>query len=211
MIPENTTIQSVNSATQVVLDNPIALAGQIVTIGETLLTTTARQVTGASIVSAVRISSNVAGFAGTDRSLKVTGTCLNGAAPDYTVPADVYIVSVASPVNADTTGGLAAGQTECNLTIGDPNATAPQNGDVVAQQGIQVDLNPTSVPGFGACSQQQPEGFVTIAKWYNPGSFAGAGLQRPARRHEGGRPAVLRHADGQVLRLRRRAPEPHPG
>jgi hypothetical protein len=174
-IPEDTTIQSISSSTQVVLDTPISLAGPTVTIGETMLTSTTRQITGASITSAVRITSVATGFAPTDRGLRVTGTCLNGAAPDYTVPAAVYILTN-GPSNADTTGGLAAGQTECNLTIGEASATAPLNGEVVAQQGIQVDLNPASVPGFGACSEQQPEGFVIPAKWYNPGSFTGAGL-----------------------------------
>jgi hypothetical protein len=182
-IPAHATIATVISPTQVSLSVAYgSLGGPTVTIGETELTTTARQVTGATTVSSVRINSAAAGWAASDIGLRVRGVCLNGAAPDFPLPSTLYVLATPSGANADTTGGLLAGQTECNLTIGEPSATAPQSGDVVGHQAAQLDLSPDLVGGVGDCAGEQPEGFTTLARWYNPGDFQGIGLtnEQPA-------------------------------
>jgi hypothetical protein len=127
----------------------------------------------------VRINSAAAGWTATDVGLKVTGTCTQLTAStldDTTIPANTYITVVASGANADTTGGLVAGWSGCTLVVGAPNANAPVNGDVAAQQGVQLNLSPTLVAGSDDCANDQPEGFGIVAKWYNPGSFQGTGL-----------------------------------
>jgi hypothetical protein len=178
-VPANTTISAINSATQAQLSASYTLTGSTVSIGSTLVTSATRQITGASTTSAVRINSSAAGWLASDIGLKVAGVCdqgTTGTGDDYTVPANVYILATPSGANADTTGGLTAGQTGCNLTVGEPSATAPTNGDTAAHMGVQADLNPTLIAGAGECSAEQPEGFVTIAKWFNPGSFQGIGI-----------------------------------
>jgi hypothetical protein len=173
-IDANTTIASVTSATVAVLSAPATLAGPTVTIGGTSLTTSTRQVTGATTTSTVRVTSAAAGWGASDVGLAIRGVCDNGAGPDYVLPGDVYITSV-SGSDADTTGGLASGQTGCNLTVGDPSATAPIDGEAVASRTELLNLNPALVPGTDACGNDQPEGRATVARWYNPGSFQGAG------------------------------------
>jgi hypothetical protein len=182
-IPPNTTITAVNSATQVTISSSATFVDSgsppagVLTIGATLLTTTARQVTGATITAADAVTSAIAAFGPTDVGLRVAGTCdqlTSAPGDDYTVPAGTYVLATADPV-ATTTGGLTPGQSGCTLTIGEPSATAPLDGEEGANQGMQLDLDPSLVPGSGSCAQEQPEGIVLAARWYNPGSFEGAG------------------------------------
>jgi hypothetical protein len=170
-IAANSTISVVNSATQVTVTPAFAgLGGGTVSIGGTQLVTTARQITGATTPSAARINSTAAGWAASDLGLRVQGRCYNGAGAD-TVFTARYITNIASALNADVTPGGLPVQSECDLTVGESNATAPADGDVVAHQGVQLDLAPGFVAGSGDCADEQPEGFATIAKWYNPGNF----------------------------------------
>jgi hypothetical protein len=179
-VANDSSILAINSATQVQLDNPIGnpLGGPVVSIGGSLLTANAKVITQASITSLVRINSSAAGWIASDVGLKVTGTCHQNTAAagdDTTIPAATVITVVVSGANVDTTGGLPNGSTGCNLVIGEPNANAPANGDVAAQQGVQLNLNPGLVAGSADCGDDQPEGFGIISKWYNPGSFQGIG------------------------------------
>jgi hypothetical protein len=121
--------------------------------------------------------------------------CRNGEASDYVIPADVYIASPPSGTEAATTGGLLAGQTDCTLTIGDPSATAPLDGEPVADQAMQLDLHPDLVPGSDACANDQPEGLALVGTWHNPGAFAGAGLSHAQPGSSGGTPTK---AIGQI-------------
>ncbi|MGQ0832864.1 MAG: hypothetical protein ACT4OV_14425 [Microthrixaceae bacterium] len=174
-----TTISSVTNSTTAVLSAPMTLTGATVSIGGSLLTTTARQVTGATITSAVRINSTAAGWTSTDIGLKVTGGCnqLTAVTTDDTViPANTYITATPSGANADTTGGLPSGSSGCTLVVGESNANATGNGDVAGTQGVQLNLNPSLVAGSDDCANDQPEGFVIVMKYYNPGSFQGTGL-----------------------------------
>lgn len=177
-IPGNTTILAIISPSQAQLSAAFTLTNPTVSIGGSLLTSTARQITGATTTSAVRINSAAAGWTASDVGLKVTGTCNQltaSTADDTTIPANTYITAVASGANADTTGGLTTGWSGCTLVVGAPNANAPANGDVAADQGTMLNLNPSLVAGSDDCANDQPEGFGIVARWYNPGSFQGTG------------------------------------
>lgn len=178
-IPANSTIIAINSPTQAQISAGYASLAPTVSIGGSLLTSSVRQITGATTTSAVRINSTAAGWTASDIGLKVTGTCnqLTAAAGDDTViPPNTYITATPSGANADTTGGLVAGWSGCTLVVGAPNANAPVNGDVAADQGVMLNLNPSLVAGSDDCANDQPEGFAIVAKWYNPGSFQGTGI-----------------------------------
>jgi hypothetical protein len=177
-IPANSTIIAINSPSQAQLSASFTLTNPTVSIGGSLLTSTARQITGATTTSTVRINSAAAGWTASDIGLKVTGTCNQltaTAADDTTIPANTYITATPSGANADTTGGLTSGWSGCTLVVGDPNANAPINGDVAADQGTMLNLNPSLVAGSDDCANDQPEGFGIVARWYNPGSFQGTG------------------------------------
>jgi hypothetical protein len=202
-IPANTTILAVNTPTQAQLSSSFTLTGPTVSIGGTLLSTSTRQVTGASITSTVRINSTIAAWASSDVGLEVSGVCdqvTDTTSDDYTIPAGTYILTTPSGANADTTGGLTAGQTGCNLTVGDPNGNAPADGEVAAQKGLQLDLSPSLVPGSNACADDQPEGIALTGTWRNPGSFAGSGVTNrqpgPTESDPGG---AATKAVGQIL------------
>jgi hypothetical protein len=195
-IDGGTTIDSVTSATDVELSEPATLAGPIVTIGATLVTSTTRQLTGATTTTTTRVSSSAAAWKTSDVGLRVSGVCANGPAADYSFPANVFVVSIVSGSLATTTGGLLSGATECNLTVGDPSATAPQTGEVVGQQVLQLDQHPALVPGAGECASAQPEAHALAVTWRNPGSFQGAGLSHEQPGLTGGTPT---RAIGQLM------------
>ena len=177
-IPLDATITSVNSPTQVVISAAATLVGPVVTIGATLLTTSTRTVTGASIAGSSTIGSTGAGFAATDVGLPVTGVCdqlTATGADDYNLPADTFVLATPTATDATTSTGLTAGQSGCTITIGEPNASAPQDGEAAATHAFQLDLNPAVFPGVGPCAARQPEGLALPARWYNPGSFQGTG------------------------------------
>jgi hypothetical protein len=195
-IEGGTTIDSVTSATEVELSEPATLAGPIVTLGATLVTSTTRQLTGASTTSTTRISSPAAAWKASDVGLRVSGRCTTGPSEQYNLPANVYVVSIVSGSIAVTTGGLLANWSSCNLTVGDPSATAPQTGEVVGQQVMQLDLHPALVPDAGECASAQPGAHALTVSWRNPGSFQGAGLSHEQPGLTGGTPT---RAIGQLV------------
>jgi hypothetical protein len=146
-------------------------------------------------VSTIRIGSAAAGFGPSDAGLRVSGVCDNGWQSDYVIPANVYIASPPSGTEAATTGGLLGGQTGCTLTIGDPSATAPLDGEAVADQVMQLDLHPDLVPGSDVCANDQPEGLALVGTWHNPGSFQGVGLSHAQPGSSSGTPT---RAIGQI-------------
>lgn len=175
-IPAYTTIAAVVNSTTVTLSaNANAnAASQTISIGGTLRTTTVRYLDGATTTSTVRI--NTAGgfgnFQASDVGLRVTGTCTVGGA----IPANTYITNVASGQNIDTTGGLPNPASGCKIVIGETNANAPVDGEVIGSQGVQLNLSPSLVAGSDDCANESPEGFAVVVKWYSPGNFQGAGL-----------------------------------
>lgn len=194
-IPAYTTISAVVNATTVTM-SVAAIAsnvGQTISIGGTLRTTTVRQVSGLTTSSATRIvgTGGFGGWLATDLGLKVTGQCLNGASPTTTIPANTYVTATPSQTNLDVTTGLTAGWTECTIVLGEANANAPVDGDVIAAQGVQLNLSPSLVAGSDACSNEQPEGFALVGKWYSPGNFQGVGLSNT--------PPTSTKAIGQLL------------
>lgn len=193
-IPANSTIASVAggpwpAASSATFSNPAGaglsvtgLSTPVVTVGGTLITTSTRSVTEATVTAANTISSTIAVFvAGSDVGLRLSGTCNQNTVStgdDTTVAADTYITGVTSASVATTTGPAFSPTTQsgCTFVIGDPNATAPVDGGVVADQGVQLNLNPSLVAGSDDCANDQPEGFTVVGKWQNPGTFLGAGL-----------------------------------
>ena len=143
-VPAGTTIAAIISPTQAQLSNPWPvgdLTRPTVSIGGTLLTSTARQITGVTTTSAVRLTPpGVGTFAGSDVGLPVTGSwhaLTAGSGDDTVIPAGTVITATPSAQNADTTGGLVAGWSGCTIVVGQPNANAPANGDVIAAQGCR--------------------------------------------------------------------------
>jgi len=181
-IPANTVISAVVNATTVTISKPAALTPPVVTIGGALnyrqdgppygpvgLTiTSTRVVTGVSLSAAGTLNSTIATFQPSDVGLQVTASACDDGLPFTTQ----YITAVAAPNATVTPGGMTPGRT-CDLVIGEPNGNAPADGEVVWNQGVQLNLNPTLVAGSDACANDQPEGFALTGKWYNPGNFQG--------------------------------------
>ena len=132
-----------------------------------------------SITNATTITSSAAGFAATDVGLAVSRRVqpahrhCRGRLHD---PGRYVHRRRADRRGGDHDRRARGGSSGCTLTVGEPNATAPRDGETVAQQGFQLDLNPALVPGAGACAEHQHEGFTIPAQWHNPGSFQGTGL-----------------------------------
>jgi len=49
------------------------------------------------------------------------------------------------------------------------------DGDTVASQGVQLNLNPGFIAGSDNCANNNSEGFSLSANWYNPARFEGTG------------------------------------
>jgi hypothetical protein len=126
--------------------------------------TTARQVDDATASGAV-LTSAQAVFGPTDINLAVTGTG---------VPAGDYIKSVSG--NTATLNVAPTLGTNKVVTIGQPSATAPANGDQAAQLNAELSLNPHLVQGSAACTTNSVQGFGESGKWENPGSFVAGAL-----------------------------------
>jgi hypothetical protein len=190
-IPANTNISAypgAGGANCVTINKPAALVASgtpplpVVTIGGALnykasgapygpagLTiTSTRVVTGVSLSAAATLNSTIATFQPTDIGLRVTASACDDGLPFATQ----YITAVAAPNASVTPGGMTPGRT-CDLVIGEPNGNAPADGDVMWNQGVQLNLNPSLVAGSDSCGNDQPEGFALTGKWYNPGNFQG--------------------------------------
>ncbi len=141
-------------------------AAATTSFGGTKITSSTRQINDATITSATVINSPAAKWNATDVGLKVTGG---------TIPVNTFIVSILG-ANATTTGGLTVTAVKFIAVIGDPSATAPNGTDQAGFQGVQLDLAPALVAGSEDCSYENAEGFSTVARWNNPGSFAGSVL-----------------------------------
>jgi hypothetical protein len=164
-----TTIASVTNPTTAILSIPAIATnatGATTSFGGPKLSSSTRQISDAGITSATVINSPAAKWNATDVGLKVTGPG---------IPANTFILSV-SGANATTTGGMTITPAPQKVVIGDPSATAPNGTDQVAFQGVQLDLSPGLVAGSESCSYENAEGFATVAKWNNPGSFSGSVL-----------------------------------
>jgi hypothetical protein len=154
---------------------------QVITIGGTLdggspgaiAPSTTRQIDDASSVALNTITSPAARFLVSDIGLRVSGTGI-------TQPC--YIAS--------RTGGVATLSSNCStisagpnlVTIGDPSKTAPATTDTVLNQGVQLPLSPTLVPGSQPCSADNSSGFGIEGTWRNPGNFvpnSGFAVQPP--------------------------------
>lgn len=137
---------------------------KIVSLDPKTTLTTARQVDDATASGAV-LTSAQAGFGATDVNLAVTGTG---------VPAGDFIKSVSG--NTATLNVAPTLGTNKVVTIGQPNAAAPANGDQAAQLNAELALSPHLVQGQPNCALNSVQGFAESGKWENPGAFNGTAL-----------------------------------
>ena len=144
-------------------------------------------VTGATIGGPCAIGSAAAGFAATDVG---SGGDWGVRPPDRhsvrtTTRSRRNVSSLATPVSDGRRPppGARPRQTGCALTIGEPNATAPRDGEAAATHTLQLDLHPAVIAGVGACAARQPEGLALPARWYNPAASRAPAPQHPARAH----------------------------
>jgi hypothetical protein len=142
------------------------VGGSEASFGGATRSTSSRQINDATITAVNQITSVASKWTAADIGLDVTGT---------NIPANTYILSFAGNV-ATTTGGMTVSAVPQNVVVGDPSATAPNGTDTVGMQGVQLDLSPTLVAGSEDCALENAEGFATVARWNNPGSFSGAAL-----------------------------------
>jgi hypothetical protein len=61
--------------------------------------------------------------------------------------------------------------TPITIRIGDPSGTAPSDGDLGADLGLLIDLDPAFLAGAQDCAAEEPEGIHWPGRIYNPGSF----------------------------------------
>jgi hypothetical protein len=171
-IPDGTTITN-HSGTTATMSNPAtgSHTNQALTIGGSLEVSSTRTVNDATFTATNQIASSAAAFTGFgDLGLPVSG-------PGITQPC--YISGIVQPappnpryvtLSPACTDGSAGTKT---VTIGDPTATAPANGDTALNMGVQLDVNPNLVPGSDPCASNTAEGFGVAGTWLNPGSFVG--------------------------------------
>ncbi len=165
-IPHGTTITARTATTATLSHASVACAApalaadcKVVSIDPVPTLTSARQVDDATASGAV-LTSAQAGFRPTDVNLAVTGTG---------VPAGDFITSVSG--NTATLNAAPTLGTNKVVTIGQPNAAAPANGDQAAQLNAELALSPHLVQGSAPCSANAVQGFGESGKWQNPGSF----------------------------------------
>jgi len=168
-IPENATITAVVSPTQIT----ISAAGtgpatgdlnQVLTIGATTQTTSARTANDATYQAGNKVTSVAAAFKGDaqgDIGMPVTGPGIAAGAVITAIVGNQATLSAAVTV---TSGAK-------TITVGGPSRTAPANGDSFQNWGAMLDLNPALVAGSNKCALNKPESFGIIGVWMNPGSF----------------------------------------
>jgi hypothetical protein len=149
------------------------MPGQVITIGGTLdgsfpaatAVTTARTVDDASSAVTNQITSAAARFFVTDVGLRVSGAGITQ--PCYIQTRNsVTLVTLSSNCATVNAGPY-------TVTIGEPSRTAPTASDTVLNEGVQLPLNPSLVPGVQPCSTDNSSGFGVEGSWLNPGSFVG--------------------------------------
>ena len=175
--PHGTTIVArQNAATATVsVATKVGSTNSLFTIGEEQPSSTTREVEdGATKVGQPKVTSSSANFQTSDIGLPITGSC---------IPVGAYITAVTT---LTATINVAAGCTATAIvvTIGLPNRDSPVSGEVMAQIGVEQDLNPTlslanpdlnEGMGDDPCTANTPEGLTLQGQWYNPGEFLGAG------------------------------------
>jgi hypothetical protein len=165
-IVPGSTIASVTPPNTAVLTTAADASGvaQTLTIGGSLESSTTRTMNDTTInqASPCRVNSPAAKWKASDVGLPVYGAG---------IPANSYIVSIATANATLSTSGCTLDPVAKQRTAGDPSATAAADGDVVLNQGVQLDLDPSLVAGTRTCADENPEGFQIVGTWLNPGGF----------------------------------------
>jgi len=183
-IAANTTIASVTNSTTVVLSAAATSTGvnNVTTLGGSIESTTTRRAIDSTATSTAANKITMAaakfkpGFANANPNCATscgdTGLAVTG--PGLT---NCVILSVAGSVATMTTNCVnsatfIAAATKA-IVIGDPSITAPQDGEGIEDQGVQLDLQPLLVAGSNACALDDAEGFHIVGQWRNPGTITG--------------------------------------
>jgi hypothetical protein len=178
-IPGGTTIVGFVDANNVTMNNAATAAGaaQTITIGGTHETSSARRVNDATFTATNQITSTAANWIsnarGGDPGLRVSGTGITQ--PCYVASVAGTVATLSSACNDGSAGTK-------TVVIGEASATAPANGEPILHQGVQLDLNPTLVPGSNPCTSDDAEGFNLGGTWQNPDGtlVGGAFATQPA-------------------------------
>jgi hypothetical protein len=164
-IPSGTEIASVTNATTAVMDTAASGSSVGGTLNLELPTnsTTARVVKdGVTTITDATVTSSMANFQVWDIGLPISGTG---------IPAGAYIISRTNATTVEISANATATGVSVLLTIGDPSATAPADGDTGVVLGAELNLDPALVAGSDDCSAATPEGFVISGEWRNPGNY----------------------------------------
>jgi hypothetical protein len=129
---------------------------------------TARIVTDATSIAGNKFQSATANFQSTD-----IGQNIVKGTTKYLVTA---VGSGGGFTTATVATALAASGTPVTITVGTPTATAPVNGDLVAQQATSLQLLTSLVAGAHPCADNKLQGTTIDGAWYNPGAFKTTGI-----------------------------------
>ncbi len=110
-------------------------------------------------------------FGATDLNLPVTGTAIGAAHWITAIAAAGTAPCAAGQFKATMNAAATTNGANQIVVIGEPNATAPANGDAASQLGAELGLSPTLVAGSLACSTNAPTGFQIQGSWQNPSAF----------------------------------------
>jgi hypothetical protein len=94
-------------------------------------------------------------------------TVLSDPGSANTQAGKVYKANSSATLNAAATATTSSG----NWTIGQPNATAPEDGEPVATFQSEINLNPALVTGSDPCSAETADSGTITGTWYNAGNF----------------------------------------
>jgi hypothetical protein len=164
-IPDGSTLTFLTATTADISSPPTAGAAQTVTIGGTLEVTTTRTVNDGAFPATNQITSTAARFQTSDVGLRVLGAGI-------TQPCFIQTRNSATLVTLSSACSDGSVGTK-TVTVGEPSFTAPTATDTVLNQGVQLPLDPSLVPGSPRCSADKPSGFGIEGTWLNPGAFQG--------------------------------------
>lgn len=109
------------------------------------------------------------GFRATDVGLKVQFMLIG-------VPGLATKITLQTATTATLAAPCPAAAAWDRVVIGEAGANAPTNGDVMFAMGTTLNLNPVLVATGDDCNKNTYEGFSTIGKYFNPGSYLTAAV-----------------------------------
>jgi hypothetical protein len=176
-IPDGTTILS-TSGNVATLSNTATCTQAIVTGQAGLTDLTIELPDGAQ--STARIVNDATSIAGSKFQSASANFQLSDVGQNIMKGAVKYLITGvgSSPgfTTATVTPAVGVVTTKSTIQVGTPTATAPVNGDLVAQQATTLQLLNTLVAGAHPCAQNKLTGTTIDGAWYNPGAFKTTGI-----------------------------------